>query len=142
MAGPTATEFKELFPQWASTSDTDVERWLTQAPLRFMPRKFGAQWNMAAYLYVGHQLTLYNPDAADASAQNELRGNIASEKVGDLARSYGSSVDLSRIPVGLHWLTSTTYGLQLIGIIMSRNAAQGRVILTGSSYPGTLTTGT
>ena len=137
MANPTAAEFKTLFPQWAATSDTSVDAWIVQAALRFTPSKFGAQWAMAAYLYTGHQLALHNPDAADASGNHLARGPVTADKVGDLSRSYGSTVDMTRIPASLQWLASTVYGQQLIGVIMSRSAARGRVVRTGSSYPGT-----
>lgn len=141
MASPTATEFKELFPQFASLSDTAVERWLDQAPLRFKASKFHAQWHMAAYLYTAHQLVMFNPAAsADNSADHESRGPIMAEKVGDLSRSYGSTIDMASVPKSLLWLTSTTYGQQLIGLILSRSAARGRVVRTGSSYAGLDTT--
>jgi hypothetical protein len=141
-ASPTAAEFKALFPQFAAKADDDVERWLAQAPLRFMPRKFGTQWSMAAYLYAAHQLVLFDPDSADASGQHVQRGAVTSEKVGDLQRNYASPVDLARVPPSLLWLTTTVYGLQLIGVILSRSAAQGRVVRTGSSYAGIDTTTT
>lgn len=139
---PTAAEFKQLFPQFAATADADVERWLVQAPLRFKPARFRTQWHMAAYLYTAHQLTLFNPDAADNSGDSTLRGGVTSEKVGDLQRAYASPVDLSRIPASLQWLTTTTYGLQLIGIILSRSASHARVVRTGSSYSGNDTSST
>lgn len=142
MPSPSATEFKALFPQWASTADDDVERWLAQAGLRFMARKFGAQWSMAAYLYTAHQLQLFNPDASDPSEQHVARGPVTSDRVGDVARSYGTTVDLARVPASLTWLTSTTYGQQLIGIILSRNASRGRVVRTGASFAGIDTTTT
>lgn len=136
----TAAEFKQLFPQWSATADADVERWLAQAALRFSPARFHAQWSMAAYLYTAHQLALFNPDATDSSGDHEARGPLVSDKVGDLSRGYGATVDMAKVPASLQWLTSTTYGLQLIGIIQSRSAARGRVIRTGSSYTGIDTT--
>ena len=137
MASPTAAEFQQLFPQWAATADADVERWLAQAALRFMPSRFHAQWSMAAYLYPAHQLTLFNPDAADNSGDHDARGPVTADRVGDLSRSYAQPVELAKVPASLQWLSTTTYGLQLIGIVLSRSAARGRVVRTGSSYGGT-----
>lgn len=137
MASPSADEFKLLFPQFAGTADAHITRWLAQAPLRFTPRKFGAQWPMAAYLFTAHQLVSFPPDAETNAGDHVSRGPVTSQKVGDLSTNYAGTVDMARVPASLTWLTSTTYGQQLIGIILSRSAARGRVIRTGSSASGT-----
>lgn len=136
MASPTAAEFKSLFPQFSATADADVEAWLAQAPLRFKASRFHTQWSMAAYLYTAHQLQLFSPDRSDSSGDHVAIGPVTSQKVGDLATSYGSTLDMARVPSSLMWLISTTYGQQLIGVILSRSAARGRVVRTGSSRSG------
>lgn len=129
----TAAEFKSLFPQWAGTADSAIEAWFVQFPLRFTAARFGSQATMGMYLFTGHMLTSFNPDAASNAEDSTLRGPVTSEKVGDLARSYASAVDLTRVSSSLMWLATSTYGLALIGVIQSRSSARGRVILTGSS---------
>ena len=87
---PSAAEFKELFPQFAATDDTDIERWLGQAPLRFTPRLIGTQWHMLAYTYTAHQLVSFPPAAAANNAGDHLqRGPITSERLLDGAASGG-----------------------------------------------------
>lgn len=134
-ATPSTDTFKDLFPQFATTGDGAIEAWFVQAALRFTAARFGAGWPMAVYLFTAHQLTTFAPAGVgvDSSGDHVARGAVSSEKVGDLQTSYTSQVDLGSVPKSLHWLTGTTYGQQLIGIIMSRSAARGRVVRTGSS---------
>lgn len=127
-ASPDAAGFKALFTRFAAMSDDAVNVWIVQAALRFSSAAFGAQWTMAVYLYVAHQLTVFTGD----SGESEVRGPVTSESVGDVSRSYGS-ISIENVPESLSEFTTTRYGVQLINIIQSRSAARARVVTATSS---------
>ena len=133
MASPSATGMKALFPQFSSHTDAQLEAWIAQAALRFTSARFGAQWSMAAYLYAAHQLVSFDPLSSNNGGDHISRGPVASESVLDQSKSFGSTVDMGKVGSGSMEFTSTKYGQQLIGIINSRAASRGFVVLTGSS---------
>jgi hypothetical protein len=134
---PTATGLQARFLQFASTDTDYIDIWLAEAALRFTPARFGAQWDMAAYLFACHSMVLFPATEAAAGAADESRGAITGEKVGDLSRNYADGIDMARVPASLMDFTATTYGRKLIGIILSRRHATPMVILTGSSRAST-----
>lgn len=121
-------EFKLLYPQYEDLAPGCITQWFDRALLRFTPSRFGAQWDDAVYCFTAHHL---GPTGSGNGF--ELRGNITSEKVADLARSYGSAVDMSRIPASLMPYATSGPGLCLIGIIMSREHGFARIVKTGES---------
>lgn len=131
MASPDAAGMKELFPQFASHDDDLLDLWIGQAALRFTSSRLGLQWSMAAYLFAAHNLVQF--PATSTGDEATARGPVTAESVGDVSRSYGSAVDIARVPSSLQEFLTTVYGQKLIGIVLSRNAARGRVIRTGSS---------
>lgn len=130
------TEFRALFPQFASDTtfpDATVEQWFTQFALRFTGSKFGSQATFALYCFTGHWLIATGVGLSDQTEVHIQRGPVKSEKVDDLTRAYVATVDLDRIPAGLHVYSTTMYGQCLISIIQSRRAGAPRVVRTGSS---------
>lgn len=139
MAEPDAAGLKARFPQFASFADADVELWLEEFPNRWNTARFGTQYVMAAYLFACHYLTIYDPTAAAGTDQSAATGNVTSEKVGDLARSYGASFDISKVPGSLMPYTRTSYGIELIGIVMSRHRGAATWIRVGTANTDTRT---
>lgn len=138
----TATEMKTLFPQFAATDDSALEAWFAQAALRFTLARFGSQADMLQYCFAGHNITLFNPDAAITAGQGDNQGAITSRKVEDFARSYAAPFDMAKVPSSLSEFTATSYGMRLIGIVLSRAVSHATVVRTGPSViiPTTTTT--
>lgn len=133
MSKPTAAGFLELYTEFSGVAEAEVERWITNTTRRFRAARFGAVWADFVYLVTAHQLSKFGTHKSTNAADHQVRGPIASESVLDQSRSYGSTLDLSRVPGNLMWLASTEYGLQAIGLVKSRSATRPTVIRTGSS---------
>lgn len=81
---PTILEFRDIFPEFNSISNTRIQYYLDLAISQVGKNAFGDCYAQAVYLVTAHNLTMMDP----SRAQN---GNKSSEKVGDLAVSYDTS---------------------------------------------------
>lgn len=137
---PSAEQFQQLFPEFCGLADTQIEAWFTQAALRFTAVRFGLQWHMAAYYFTAHQITIFGTPGQHGTGQvatsADGHGGTTSEKVGDVAKSYGAAIDPAKVSPELQEFLRTAYGVALLGIIMSRSATRGMVVRTGSSRVG------
>jgi hypothetical protein len=123
---------KVLFPQFSAIDDADITAWLVQASLRWTVARLGQQWEMIAYLYAAHQLTLNPPDGSGSGGG--AVGAVTSESVGDVSRSWGDGgLSVANVPSSLVGFLSTRYGVELIGLLLSRSRYRPRVIRTGAS---------
>lgn len=134
----TADQFRQLFPAFCELADEQIDPWFTEAALRFRSVRFRTQWHMAVYAFTAHQLTVLGIPNQASSEDAGARGQVTSEKVGDLAKSYGAAIDIMKVPPALQHFMSTKYGVMLLSIIMSRSATRGSVVRTGSSRVGAI----
>jgi hypothetical protein len=105
----TALEyFRVVAKQFASMDDPEVNVWLNIASMNAHNCLIGDQANLAQALYAAHMLQL---DSENQAGQGG-RGNITSEKEGDLSRSYESSVSKDG------WLDLSGYGQQYANMIV------------------------
>ena len=77
-----------IAPEFASTSDTDVQKFLDLAPLFIDPLRYSVETRGLALVYQACSLMLGQKN----SASGESSGlDVTMEKEGDLQRSYGRS---------------------------------------------------
>lgn len=81
---PTLVEFREIFPEFASSSDARVQYFMDLATAQVNTTAFGDCYAQAVYLLTAHNLTMMDPSRASS-------GSKSMEKVGDLAVSYDTS---------------------------------------------------
>lgn len=100
--------FRVIAKQFASVDDATVNVWLTIAALNAPNCLIGDSANLAQAYYAAHLLYL------DAEAANGAggRGNIKSEREGDLSRTYGT------ISGDDTWLGSSPYGQQYVNMTL------------------------
>lgn len=112
----TAAEFFRIIAkQFADTvSDADLAVWLNIASLNGgVACLVGDRANLALALYAAHMLYL---DATNTTGEGG-RGSIKSEKEGDLARTYGSTVGDGT------WLGLSPYGTQYSDMLLGCTGA-------------------
>lgn len=118
--------FRVVAKQFASVPDDDVNAWLSITDLTANTAcLMGDRRNLALALYAAHLMSL---DLANQSGEGG-RGDIKSEREGDLSRSYGTAVNDGQ------WLGQSPYGQQYANMLL---ACVGATIMTrfGDSPPG------
>ena len=95
MADATAIDavlpvFRIVAPEFASTSDADVEDVVTIVAGSITPGVFGARTTEAVARLTAHEFTMQARDGS-ASAGSSGVGGVTSLRTGDLAVSYGFS---------------------------------------------------
>lgn len=105
---PTVSEFKTLYPTFASIDDAIMSYRLESALCRVNPDVFGdcaADYKRAIYSYLAHISTLDSRGGGSA-------GPITAESVGSLSRSYGQTQSGNNLS-----LSSTAYGMEYLSIV-------------------------
>lgn len=106
---PTLSQFREIFTEFSSESDSKIEYWMNQAKNQVSSTAFGDSYAHAVYLVTSHYLIINDP----ARAQN---GAISSEKAGDLSVTYKTGENIND---GFGEFRQTQYGLQYITLVKS-----------------------
>ena len=104
-----ATNFKEVFPEFASQSEVRVDMFLDGAKDQISADVFGKSYERAVLFLAAHDLTMSDPDKAS-------KPQVTSEKVGDVSVSYSS---VNAVNNSDNYYMQTQYGLQFLGL---RNA--------------------
>jgi hypothetical protein len=100
-------EYLDLhFSEFVSETEGRIDSLNETAALIISENVFGDMTRFARMLYIAHLLKL---------SEMAGRGNVTSEKVGDLARSFGT-------PTGTSALSVTTYGTELHRIMRIKRA--------------------
>lgn len=94
------------FAEFSTIGEARILDLNTTAALMINENIFGDMTRYARMLYIAHMLKL---------SEMAGRGNVTSEKVGDLARSYGT-------PTGTSALSATTYGTELRRVMRIKRA--------------------
>lgn len=79
--------FRLLIPEFAGTSDTDVQSFLDIAPLIIDPLKYSEETRGLALVYQAASLLYMTKQSSSGSSSGM---DLTMEKEGDLQRSYGS----------------------------------------------------
>lgn len=108
-------EFREIFKEFDAENfpDSAVEFFL-QIALNYVDKaRFGNIYNNALFLYLAHNLSIYNSGQAAARAGSIGSGGraIASKSVGSVSITYDNSSD---VVSGAGDLNATTYGRQFL----------------------------
>jgi len=109
-------DFVAAFPEFSNAGTypaTQINFWIPQAYAQLNPRRFGVQIDLAAMLYVAHNVVLSARAQASANAGQvvgEARGLVASKSVGDVSVSYDTN-SIATKDAGI-WM-STVYGQRL-----------------------------
>lgn len=98
----TVAEFKEIFPQFASIADVAIQFHLDC--LSVSESVFGDCYKRAAYLLLAHVVTEIIVRAGSS-------GPVTSERVGNLAKTYGTSANSSSS------LSTTSYGVEYLRLV-------------------------
>jgi hypothetical protein len=117
--------FRIIAKQFSSVSDAEVNVWLDIAGLNANTAcLMGDRANLALALYAAHLLSL---DAANQIGEGG-RGDILSEREGDLSRTYGAAVNDGE------WIGQSPYGQQYANMMLG---CFGATIMTrfGDSPP-------
>lgn len=110
--------FRIIAKQFASVPDAEVNVWLDIAGLNANTAcLMGDRANLALALYAAHLMSL---DAANQTGEGG-RGDIKSEREGDLSRSYGTAVNNGQ------WLGQSPYGQQYSDMMLG---CYGATIMT------------
>ncbi len=120
----TADGLQELYPAFASVSDTYIEVWLTAAEAAHTSAKWGNVYDAAMYAWAAHHLTLY---PASTGGDGAPRGPVSSESVGGISRSYADPTG-GITAAGDAFFKQTSYGLAYLALRRTRSAARARVV--------------
>lgn len=101
----TATTFKQLFPAFDCESDPRVTSFINAAKRRVSESVFGDYYDDAVNYLTAHLLS------RDIS-QNGGKGQVSSEQVGDLSRSYTQTGGV--LATGYN---STAYGQEFVALL-------------------------
>lgn len=122
--------FRILAPEFAATSNADVEAMIGIVTLWIDASVFIARASEAVARLAAHELTLQGRIAATAGAGGTAAvGAVTSQKAGDLAISYGSSAFSKGADNEDDYFRQTTHGLAYLQIRDSR-AEVGLGLLT------------
>lgn len=98
----TANDIRDCFGEFASLSDSVINKWLEQAERRVNRTQWGEKADDATLWLTAHLLSITQSLACGVEPSP---GAVASRKVGDLAESYKLPDRMSQT-----FLASTTYG--------------------------------
>ncbi len=101
----TVSNFKTDFPEFEAISNATVSRFITKAECRVNRMEWGKKADDGVGYLTAHLLKRL------AQGDGAASGPVASEKVGDIAVSYGVSDDFKN-----RELASTVYGRQYLDI--------------------------
>jgi hypothetical protein len=102
----TPTLIKEMFTEFASKSDAYVQLYIDQAILSVNANIWGVKSELGIAYLTAHLMTMVERGGAGKA------GNMTSEKVGDLQRSYGPAmVSLTVMTTEFHM---TNYGAEFV----------------------------
>lgn len=107
----TVSSVKSFAPEFDALDSTRVQMFIDYAAEMVCALEFGGSFDLAHTLMTCHMLKM-NPETGGSSAS----GDVSSEKVGDLARTYAMA-DYSSLSATL---ASTRYGLQLKMVMNSK----------------------
>ena len=82
---PTIEEFLAIFPEFSSVVNTRIQYYMDLAIAQVGKDAFGDCYAQAVYLITAHNLTMMDPSRSE-------NGEKSSEKVGDIAVSYNTTV--------------------------------------------------
>ena len=101
----TVSDFKTDFPEFEETDNTVVTRFIGKAEIRVNRTEWGVKADDGVGYLTAHLLKRFEQGDGAAS------GPVASERVGDIAVSYGVSDDFKN-----RELASTVYGRQYLDL--------------------------
>jgi hypothetical protein len=107
---PTVEEFNTVFPEFANEDEKKLEYYLIMNKNAISEAVFGDQYNHAVYLRTAHDLTM-------KSALRAGKGEVNSERAGDLAVGYASAGSPGD---KYFYLSQTQYGKEYLEIMNSR----------------------
>ncbi len=111
----TPDQIRLLFPEFADSSDEEINAWLQCAIGQVCSAIFGKQTQCAIGFLTAHYLKI-------SSDQGGRSGQLTGEKVGNLSRTYAAFPQFAATSDGLG---TTSYGQQYLAI-KSRVAAGKR----------------
>jgi len=109
-----ASEFKEFFPEFASQADSRVAAFLNAGRKRVSQKIFGDTYELAVFYLAAHMLSMAVNTEASGGSGTGAKGNITSEKVGDLSIGYSSTPIAVSGSGSSTQLMETAYGRQYV----------------------------
>lgn len=109
-------DFTAAFPEFSNAADYPVPQfnfWAPQAYAQLNASRFGTEIDLAAMLFVAHQLSLSKRESAAAANHAPVggaTGALSSKSIGPVSAGYDTSV--TAIPGAGPW-NYTTYGQRL-----------------------------
>lgn len=136
----TYASFVAAFPEFASASQTQVDFWIPIAYQQLNACRFGASLDLAAMLFVAHNVAMSEQDGAAAALgapPGEMNGPITNKAVGSV--SVGSDPGLVAVADAGAW-NGTRYGTRLYTMMRMFNLGPAyrsnrRRIPLGGFYP-------
>lgn len=112
--------FRLLIPEFASTGDTDVQKFLDIAPLIIDPLKYSEESRGLALVYQAASLLYQTTQSANGNSSGM---DLTMEKEGDLTRQYGGGASNrnGKVAKDIYLQMLDTISLQFAGAtIMTR----------------------
>lgn len=110
----SATSFQTFFPEFSGVDSARIDVFLDNAKLRVSEKVFNTTYGLAVFFLAAHMLSSSINNTASGGAGTGNKGGVSSEKVGDLAISYGSSSSAGGGSGSSAQLTETSYGREYI----------------------------
>ena len=126
-----------IAPEFATLTSTVIQTFINAAGLSVNSEAWGEKTDLGVSYLTAHRLTISFPGGS-ATGGDPTTGTIKSEKVGDLARTYGESSSPSTGSTGEKMLASTKYG-QIFLTLQDEVPAGPMVITPGLIQSGILT---
>lgn len=98
------TNFKEVFPEFASQSEARVQYFLDSAVEQISEAIFEKSYQRAVFFLAAHDLTMSDPSKAE-------KPQVTSEKVGDVSVTYSAGYVVKDAD---NYFKQTQYGLQFL----------------------------
>jgi Protein of unknown function (DUF4054) len=116
---PTAADFKERFPRFASVSNTVLDAVISEASGQADTTWLERDYAPAIMYYAAHLLVMEGVDGAPGGGSGGGVGPVKSESIGDSSVSYGGAATTvaSASTYSKDTLRSTSYGQMYLRLL-------------------------
>lgn len=122
MPAPSLDLYRSLVPEHSAVLDATIETWLGVAVRRHTAAAWGAAYGDAMVAWAAHRIQRTPGSGAPGTGSSTEVGAIASQRDGDLSRSYATPASTAMTPSDAE-LQTTRYGQDYLAMRDSRAAS-------------------